>query len=59
MKMKTVTVAFQLRVPTRMRREDIESFVEDAINSEPGHRDPNSLEHVVHLYKGRTEVFMP
>lgn len=57
--MKTVAVAFQLRVPKGMKTDEIKEFVNTAIRAEPGIRHPGEHGVEVRLYKDRIEVFMP
>jgi len=56
---RTFTVAFQLRVPSKVRVDDVKAFVETAIVSEPGTYRKNDPLRNITLYKQRIEVFAP
>ena len=56
---KTVVVAIQLRVPTKMRSDEVKAYVASAIASERGKYAPEDNAFYVSLYRDRVETFMP
>jgi hypothetical protein len=54
-KTRTITVAFQMRIPSKMRRSEVENFIAEAISAGP----PGKGLEWPKLYRDRIEVFMP